>query len=596
MPLEPIVTPIPDKTSALEFIKYASSAPIIAVDTETTGLHIRDGRDYAMGLSVAYEGGNGYKAMYFPFRHELGVNYDDEVLIAVKNLIEQSIIVFHNSKFDLVSLATLGIDFQGAFFDTLIMAHLINENWPMRKDLDTLCRSYVGKEIGKVMDPWLKAYIDAFGWAKVPSEHMYNYAMEDAHVTLILLKTLLPRYKEEATEEIWEHKQKFVRVINAMEKWGVKVDVEKAKALLAKGTKRVGELKWELKFNANSSKQKKEFFIDQLGLPVLEYTDKGVPSFNKSVMPMYEKMMEERFPGDTRVKKILEYMGWVHSMGLFYRPWIEYLSPDGRLRPEYRLHKDEEGGTTTGRLSCQKPNLQQIPRVTDKDWNKEVKTCLIPEEEYTLIEADYSQLELRLATAYANEKTLKNVFNEGRDIFSEMAYQMGLTRDATKTFVYSTQYGAGNRRISHVFGVSMAAAQTLRDNYYRTYPGFAKFSENCSETAFRIKKIKTWSGRYRHFRNPEEEAHKAMNACIQGGAADIVERIMVKCYEEFVDPEKCRMLLQIHDALVFEVRNDVLMEYAQKIKDTMEDVNSIMDFGVKFNVDVHKLGSKEQIV
>ena len=535
--------------------------------------------------------------MYFPFRHEFGTNYDDEVKHEVIKTIETAnAIVFHNAKFDLVSLRTMGIDYRGAFFCTAIMANLINENWPMSKGLDALVKFYVSKNAGKAMPDNLMKFIKVFGWASVPAEVMYDYATTDAVITLQLLEKLLPLYRREATQGIWEHKQKFIRTVIDMERRGVRVDVDKCKQLIEQGEARVDELYKELGFNANSSKQKKEFFIDKLGLPVVEYTDAGQPSFSKAVMPIYEQMMEDRFPGDVTVNKIREYMGWVHSLGLFYRPWVELLNADGRLRPNYRLHKDEDGGTTTGRLSCQNPNLQQIPRVTNKPWNKEVKKCLIPKDGYVLVEADYSQLELRLATAYANEQSLKDIFNEGRDIFTEMSYQMNLSRDDTKTFVYSTQYGAGNKRISDVFNVTRQQAQALRDGYYATYPGFAAFSRSCEAAVYENKRVRIWSGRYRHFRNPEEEAHKAMNACIQGGAADIVERVMVKCNETFVDEENCRMLLQIHDSLVFEVKKEKLDEYAWKIKNTMESVNEIMDFGVKFHVDVEELGTGKALI
>src|SRR5690606_39266387 len=151
----------------------------------------------------------------------------------------------------------------------------------------------------------------------------------------------------------------------------------------------------------------------------------------------------------------------------FYRSYLEHVSPDGRLRPDYKHHKDEDdGGTVTGRLSCANPNLQQIPKSGKKPWNGGVKRSFIPTPGYELWEVDYSQLELSLGTAYADVKELMEVFNdESRDIFSEIAATLGLERDPTKTYVYSTQYGAGINRLVSALGVTPAKAAQIRDDY-----------------------------------------------------------------------------------------------------------------------------------
>lgn len=577
-----------------------------AVDTETTGTEgIRDGTDYAVGVSVAYSTGLDHGAMYFPFKHVGEGNYSERVLDRLRGIIERADrIVFHNAKFDLVSLRTLGINYTGEFYCTLIIANLINENYPFSKDLSSLTRRYVGEDVAKDKPEWFEGLIKHFGWGMITAQQMAAYATQDAVITLKLIKAIWPLYLKEATEEIWQHKQRLIRVIIDMEARGIGINEERVQKLILEGERVMEEMTAELNFNAASRDQKEEFFIHKLGLPVLKRSDKtGKPSFDKSVMPEYEEMLERMAPGNKAVEQVLTFNGWQHAMGLFYRPWLELRSEkDGRIHTSYMLHKDEnDGGTVTGRLSSRKPNLQQIPRLGSKPWNKETKLCFQAKPGYVLVEADYSQLELRLATAYAQERGLMEVFNAGRDIFTEMSYQLNLTRDQTKTFVYSIQYGAGNQRISNVFRVSIAEARRLRENYFATYPGFAAFGLRAQNVALNTGKIRIWSGRHRHFRDREAESHKAMNACIQGGAADIVERMMVKCANEVAD-ENCHMLLQIHDALVFEVRKDMLEHYALKIKAAMEDVDSVTKpvigtgFGVKFNVDAHILGSKESIV
>jgi DNA polymerase-1 len=255
---------------------------------------------------------------------------------------------------------------------------------------------------------------------------------------------------------------------------------------------------------------------------------------------------------------------------------------DGRLRCSYRLH-----GTATGRLSCAEPNLQQIPKASDKPWNGKVKECFIAQDGYVLLNADFSQLELRLATAYAGEEELKEVFNEGRDIFTEMSKQLGMSRHDTKTLVYSMQYGAGEQRLMNAFGVTKEEAKQIRQNYFTTYPNFRTFNERCTAKVEQNGFIKIWTGRKRNFEH-RNDGYKAMNSVIQGGAADIVERIMVRCFKELEGPE-CRMLLQVHDSITFEVKESVVPQYLEKIRTLMEDVNAVtgdVDFDVRFAVEV----------
>jgi DNA polymerase-1 len=285
---------------------------------------------------------------------------------------------------------------------------------------------------------------------------------------------------------------------------------------------------------------------------------------------------------DDRASLILEYRGYQKTVSSNYKPYLELLSPDGRLRPNYKMH-----GTVTGRLSCEKPNLQQIPRVSEKPWNGRLKQAFIAEPGFTLWEADYSQLELRLAAAYARETELLEIFNSGRDVFTEMARDLNMARHDVKTLTYTIQYGGGITRIKNVFGVSVEKAAEIKDDYFERYPGFRKMSQQASSVCRRQGFIRLWSGRRRHFADPQNEAHKAFNSVIQGGAAEIVKHTMLRL-SETVDSDDCRMLLQVHDSVVFEIRNGMEDAYLPKIKEVMEAVEP--DFGVHFAVDVHKWG------
>ncbi len=596
-----------DRDSISEFISLARQATVIAVDTETTGLKITT-VDHATGLSMAFMHENVVYAEYFPFNHvDEYNNIDDDFKQVIKEIIETvDTVVFHHAKFDLPSLETLGIYRTGKFVCTLVLSHLINENKPWNgKSLEALSAYYLGPEYKKAKMPGFDEFVAARGWGAVPYVMMKEYGAQDAVLTLLLIRKLWPLFLEECDASVWNRKQKLIRVLIDMNKRGVRVDVKKCRDLIQEGEQAMREAQNALNgINPASPSQLKELLIDKLGLPVLKWTDppKGKdpalhvprPSFTKDVMPDYERLLEEIEGESATAQNILTYRGWQKSVSSFYSAWISLLSPDGRLRPNYVMHKDpEDGGTVTGRLSCREPNLQQIPKVKKSPWNKHVKECFIPADGYVLIEADYSQLELRLGTAYAKEESLKRVFEEGRDIFDEMSVRMGLTRDETKTFVYSTQYGAGINRLMNVFHKSKSEAFRMRQNYYDAYPGFRSFSERASLKAKVSGKVKLWSGRYRHFLKPQEENHKAMNSVIQGGAADVVESVMIRCHEEIVNDD-CRLLLQVHDSLVFEIREEFLMEYLRKIKDVMEGVNEyVFNFGVKFAVDIHYFGGEK---
>lgn len=553
-------------SSAIQTISYLAKHPeiLISLDTETTGFKIKDNRDYAIGISLAFHANEKWYSYYYPIAHTTGWNLPDEHIDALSDLIEsRDEIVFQNAKFDLVSLKTLGIDYTGIFYDTLTWAQLLDENQPLSKDLNSLSLYYLN-EPGKIDDPFVD-YEKKHGNQRIDWQHEWEYACKDAETTLKLYYRLEPLVEAEGLWGIWDHKQELIRVLNTMERRGVRIDTELSSKVAAEGRKRMAEITDELGLNPGSPKQLKELLIDRLGLPILKKSEKtGAPSFDKSVMPTYERMLER--DDDPTAKLVMEYRGWQKAVTASYEPYVELVSPDGRLRCNYRLDT-----ARTGRFSCESPNLQQIPKDGDKPWNKHTKACFIPEDGYVIVNADYSQLELRLGTLYAQEQKLKTVFAEGRDIFTEMAAQLGMTRQDTKTLTYSMQYGAGEKRIMDAFGVDRERARQMRQNYFNTYPRFKLFSDMCTARAEDVGKVKIWSGRYRHFMF-KSDSYKAMNSVIQGGAADIVERVMVKVFDTLDDEDECRMLLQVHDALVFEIREGLVDEYLPLIREVMGNV------------------------
>jgi DNA polymerase-1 len=593
---------------------YEERTVDIAVDTETTGLHVASGDDYCIGVSIAglFEDGTPFSG-YFPFAHETGDNFGGETHAMLDYILSMDphLLIFCNAPFDILSLSTINIRLDETdFIDICTMAHLCDENWPKDKKLDTLAKVYLSdgereadSEEAKVVDAFVEAEKRS-GNRNITPEQMSDYAVRDAVLTWRIHDVLLDHrnWKQllKDAPEYWPHKQELMRVLIEMERRGVRIDQALAAQEIAHGEQEMKRIARELGYPGIPKKATKrnpnpdpdpmptlgpialeEIFIQRLGLPVVKAsTLTGKPSFDKQVMEEYDLMLERLDSPEAKLVKA--YRGWQITVGLAYRPYLEMIDADGRLRCTYKTH-----GTVTGRLSCSKPNLQQIPKTSDKPWNGKVKRAFIAKPGYTLINADFSQLELRLGTAYAGERELADVFEEGRDIFTEMSEALGLTRQDTKTLVYSMQYGAGLNRIMTVFGVSKARAEEIRNNYFNTYPRFKTLADRCARSAEQNGKVKLWSGRYRHFKY-KSEAFKAMNSVIQGGAADVVERIMVRCFRE-LDNEDCQMLLQVHDSITWEVRTELVDEYMPKIKALMEDVSGAVghdEFNVRFAVEV----------
>jgi DNA polymerase-1 len=578
---------------------YENPEREIAVDTETTGLKIADGTDHCIGVSIATVlDGKGY-SHYYALHHETGENVSDKTAKMLAYVLRQPRpLNFANVQFDILSLDTVGIHLDDSdFYDILTMANLINENQPKSKSLELLSRFYCNAE-GKVKDPYVEAEKKS-GNHNITPEQEFEYACVDAELTWRVKQSIVSKQNwKELPESIWTDKQGTIRVLLAMRRRGVLIDQPLAREMVTRGEAEMKRLARELGYPAVPKKPTrmypnpdpdplpvlgpkalKDLFIVRLGLPVIKSGKTG-PSFDKEVMEEYDLILA-RMDSD-EAKLVRAYRGWQKAVSASYRSYLEYVDTDGRLRCSYKTH-----GTVTGRLSCAEPNLQQIPKESDKAWNGQVKHCFIAREGYTLVNADFSQLELRLATAYAQEPELKKVFEEGRDIFDEMSIELGFDRQTTKTFVYSVQYGAGINRIMHAFGVSKPIAQAMLRKYAETYPRFRRLADYCDNKARNEKRLKIWSGRYRHFQY-ESESFKAMNSLIQGGAADIMEAVMRRVYAELDGPD-CMMLLQVHDSITFEVKTELVDEYTPKIKAMMEDVSGAIghdDFSVVWAVEV----------
>jgi len=552
------------------------------IDTESNGESLKDGRGYAIGMSIDISPDKGLNAYsyYFPFRHPNG-NLGLDYLAQLDALIQRKgKWVAQNFRHDWLALQTLGIKPPFDVECTMLMAHQVNEEM-LSYSLDALSRG-LGYD-GKAKDKHFTDVIKLLGWGGVPPSFLAEYAATDASLLRPLAEHYVRRYHEddESSGKLWEDDRKVALLLNRIECTGAKVDLGLAEREVERGEKRMRELANLIGLNPGSTQQLSELLFNRLGIPVndkFRSEKTGKPSLNKQAMEYYEEQLEEL--GSPVAKQVLEYRGYQKAVSSYWKAYLTHVSPDGRIRPNFNLHR-----TKTHRLSCDTPNLQQIPRITEQPWNKLVKPGFIAEDGYELWEADYSQIELRLTAVYAKEQALIEIFKDpNRDFFTELANLFGIPRGLTKTGIYATGYGAGINKLTSTFG-SAALAERFRREYYGNYPGILKATQLAAQVAQGKGVVRNWARRPRHLR----EGHKAFNSVIQSGAADIVKRQMIKYDErESIDNPECRAILQVHDSLVFEIRKDKVPYYSKVIPQIMEDVEP--DFGVPFKVDFHRWG------
>lgn len=563
-------------------LKLIEETPFVAVDTEGTLNHPHS---QTWGISTSAQG----ISEYFAFNHKfenMGKNLPREWLPKLKHVLEnhKGALIFHNAKHDLRALRSAGINYTGPFYDTMIMAHMVQENWVSKK-LDYLSRKFGGEP--KRNEEVMQAIIDGFGWEFIPVDIIRPYGANDAYITEMLFWQLRDLFFEQYEQELWDWESEFTRVLMSMEDQGVLIDQDLSQQEYEKGLKIMEMIKKRLGLNPGSNNDLQKLLLEELGLPVVKKTKKGKPSFDKEAMVIYEDLLARR--KDPRASLILEYRGWQKTTGSNYRPYLTLLGPDGRLRPNFKQH-----GTKTGRLSCETPNLQQIPKISEKPWNGKLKKAFITESGRIPWELDYSQLEFRLGAAYGKVRPLLDIFNDpSRDVFTEMAAQLGMTRDDVKTLNYTIQYGGGDGRVKDVFGYeTLGAARAIRENYFRQYPGLRAFTKLAEQRARQNGYVRYWTGRRRHFVNLEKEAHKAGNSVLQGGGFEIVKRAMVKGHKAGLNNDECRLDLQVHDSIRLDIEEGKEHIYLTEWKKVMEEVKGI---DVQFRIEAHRWATKDKV-
>nr|VFJ56675.1 MAG: DNA polymerase I [Candidatus Kentron sp. FW]VFJ63407.1 MAG: DNA polymerase I [Candidatus Kentron sp. FW] len=600
----------------LERLKNAS---LFAFDLETTSLDCLVAEVVGMSFAVEAAGdapgdmaGKGrFDVAYLPVGHDyLGAPKQlsrDMVLKTIRPLLEdpERPKVGQNLKYDSQVLARYGIHMVGIAFDTMLESY-VSDSVASRHDMDTLALKYLGHKTISFEEVAGKASgknTKQLTFNQVPLDKAGPYAAEDARVTLALHNTLWPRVCESpGLKSVFEEiEMPLVPVLARMERQGVMVDAQllaRHSQELAKGIARIEREAHEIAgggFNLGSPKQIQEILFERLGLPVRSKTPKGQPSTAESVLQ--ELSLDYPLP-----KLILEY----RSLGKLKSTYTDALP--ARIHPvSSRVHTNyHQAVTSTGRLSSSDPNLQNIPIRTSE--GRRIRQAFIAPPGYRLLAADYSQIELRIMAHLSGDEGLKKAFLAGADIHAATAAEVfgGGVEDVAreqrrraKAINFGLIYGMSAFGLARQLGIGRNEAQEYMERYFERYPGVKAFMESIKIRASEQGFVETLFGRRLYLpelqsRNAQRRQYAertAVNAPMQGTAADIIKRAMIRLHGWLGDDNQdIRMIMQVHDELVFEVAEDALDNASAAISEYMTSaaelsVPLLVEIGVGANWD-----------
>ena len=575
------------------WVEKLKQAKLFALDTETDNL------DYMaanlVGISFALENG---EAAYLPLQLDyLGAPKTLEkttALALLKPVLENPAIqkVGQNFKYDLTIFARNGIDVQGVAFDTMLESYVLNSTG--RHNMDDLAKRYLGHQTISFEEIAGKGK-NQLTFNQIPLEKAAEYAAEDADVTMKLQQVLWEKLSKEPTLEklFKEMELPLLGVLSRMERRGVLIDSDALFLQSNEIANRLSELEEQAyvlagqPFNLASTKQLQEILFDKLGLPVIQKTPKGAPSTN-------EEVLEELAFSHELPKVLVEHRGLSKLKSTYTDKLPQMVNPQtGRVHTSYH-----QAVTATGRLSSSDPNLQNIPIRNEE--GRRIRQAFIACEGFTVVAADYSQIELRIMAHLSQDQGLINAFTQGKDIHRSTAAEIfGVALDEVtseqrrnaKAINFGLIYGMSAFGLSRQLGIGRADAQSYMDLYFKRYPGVQTFMHDIREKAKAQGYVETLFGRRLYLpdinssngmrRKAAERV--AINAPMQGTAADIIKRAMIQLDQKLQNDPDIAMIMQVHDELVFEVRSEKVAFYSDLIKTQME---SAADLVVPLIVDV----------
>ena len=572
-----------NKKALKGWISKINKSKAFAIDTETDSVNTVSANLIGISLSVSENEG-----CYIPIAHSYeGCPKQLSMEYVVKNLgpvIEknQDKAIGQNLKFDIPILARHGIKITKFLGDTMLMSYVLNST-ATRHGMDSLADYYLNYTTTKYTDVTGTAS-KQISFSEVKLDVASDYAAEDADITLRLYNVLAPMLKENPNQEKLLHSIEYplVHVLSRIEQNGAKIDKKKLAnhskelgikidALSTQAYKIAGE-----EFNLDSPKQLLEILYEKQKLPILKKTPKGQPSTNEDTL----KRLSEEYE---LPKIILQYRTLAKLKSTYTDSLINIENPKTE-----RIHTSyQQAITSTGRLSSTEPNLQNIPIKTAE--GRRIREAFVPEEGNTLISADYSQIELRIMAHLSNDKNLTYAFNNNVDVHSSTAAEVfGVSLDnvsqdqrrSAKAINFGLMYGMSAFGLTRQLGIPRAEAQEYLDTYFARYTGVKDYMDNIKAKAKEDKFVETIMGRRLYLneinaanglrRQAAERA--AINAPLQGSAADIIKKAMLDIDQLITSkmPE-VKMIMQVHDELVFECPKNNANTVMEKMKETMEN-------------------------
>ena len=547
----------------LEFwLSQCRGARVFALDTETTSVVAR--RAELVGISLAFADG---KACYIPVAHLTGDQLDTAlVLNQITSLLSDPALtmVGHNLKYDLTVLEAVGLVPRCTIADTMLMSYVLDAAGG-RHDMDSLAKRILGVDTISYEDVCGKG-AKQIGFAEVPLEQASEYASEDADITLRLFRRFEGRLETEPSlQSIYQDLELPVMlVLRDMENHGALLDGAILKSQSQSIGLRLEELEIEVQalagrsFNLASPKQLQEILFDEMKLPVLKKTPKGAPSTNEEVLQ--ELALDYPLP-----KLLIEHRSLSKLKGTYTDKLPEDCDPaDGRVHTSFH-----QAVTSTGRLSSSDPNLQNIPIRTDE--GRRIRKAFVAPVGWSVMAADYSQIELRIMAHLSSDQSLVDAFARGDDIHRATAAEvfdlepMFVTdeqRRRAKAINFGLIYGMSAFGLARQLGIERAEAAAYIDRYFERYPGVRYYMDATRAMAHDKGYVETVFGRRLtlpdiHARQvPVRQAAEraAINAPMQGTAADIIKRAMLRVNKALGEADLgCNLLLQVHDELVLEV-------------------------------------------
>ncbi|HAT2104742.1 TPA: DNA polymerase I [Legionella pneumophila] len=549
------------------------------IDTETTNLDVMQAE--LVGISLAVEEEN---ASYIPLAHTDGSTQlvKEEVLTALKPILENPAIgkIGQNIKYDYSVLKNYGITLKGIRYDTMLESYVLNSG-AGRHDMDSLALKYLGYKTISYEDVAGKG-AKQLRFDQIPVEKAGIYAAEDADITLRLHHKLYPMLDEPLRNVLHDIEMPLLTVLADMEMHGVLIDpviLEKHGSRLKEQMKSLEQEAVQLAgkaFNLNSPKQLQEILFDEQKLPVVAKTPTGQPSTAESVLQ--ELAFDYRLPA-----VILEY----RSLSKLVSTYIDALPK--RINPKtHRVHTSyNQAVAATGRLSSSDPNLQNIPIRSEE--GRLIRTAFIAPEGSLIMAADYSQIELRIMAHLSQDDNLLRAFANGWDIHAATASEIFQTnleavskeqRRRAKAVNFGLIYGMSAFGLAKQIGVERQDAQHYIDTYFRRYPKVLEYMERTRKQAHQLGYVETLFGRRlylpeinsRNLMRQKAAERTAINGPMQGTAADIIKKTMlaVSSWEHSQKNPSAKMIMQVHDELVFEVRKEAVEECHAIIHKLME--------------------------